>query len=802
MKHYFTTFIILLLLASSSTNALAINANGNSVTDPTKAEPDSVYHLNSLEVVGFRRDKVSKIDVEMKHLPFRISKISLSPLKLRGVFDFQEAVRFTPAAHVSTSYGAFQQLSVRGFDYAPIEIDGMRDERTTFNSYPVPDLTMVETLEVTKGPASILSGHSSVGGAINIVRKSATNVPTLELLLMGGSWNTYQVSGTIGGKVVNGINTLFNLNVAGGNGWRDRGDKRFSLYNNTNFRLAPNHVLDLRLSYVHDYYGTEAGLPATMPADITDEAAGKVIYREGDLLRGLNLAQRYNTESDFMYNTNANGMLRYVFYMDNGWKLSNKAMYNYDVIDYFSTETLSYPTSDDAIYPYSYLQSGKKKYIDIDHVQRTFPLRFQHKAQTIQDQLDFSGKFNIGSVGNNILVGGSYTFMDRVSFSGYGVAKKPYAIHNPNDKDDVWGPGVNAIISAYQPDNSLLMHSRFGKASPSKTQVFGLFFQDVIDFGRQLKGFVALRYNNYSIKSYLSSAAIDRKAKYDRGELTSNLTYNSFTYRLGLVYEPIEDLSIYGSFSNFFVPDRRARSFSEKQILVDRHGMIIDQSKLDFKKAVFEPTTGYQAEVGGSFSFSDKLSGTLSLYHIKQNNLVRNIGVVPGIVDGKNIDKSVIAQVGTVLSNGLETELNYRPIDRLFISLGYGLTDVKYGEITKNELNLSGVDKGDRLNRIPMHTFYSFGNYTIDKGVLAGLDLNYSITFTDKIYRKFGRNLYYDPYTLVNVGANYAIKGSGVSVGLQLNNLFDKSYFAQSLGNQMIPAAPRNFKLMIRYKIF
>lgn len=160
--------------------------------------------------------------------------------------------------------------------------------------------------------------------------------------------------------MVDGINTLFNLNVAGGDGWRDRGDKRFSLYNNTNFRLAPNHVLDLRLSYVHDYYGTEAGLPATMPDDITDEAAGKVIYREGDLLRGLNLAQRYNTESDFMYNTNANGMLRYVFYMDNGWKLSNKAMYNYDVIDYFSTETLSYPTSDKPIFPYSYTRNGKR----------------------------------------------------------------------------------------------------------------------------------------------------------------------------------------------------------------------------------------------------------------------------------------------------------------------------------------------------------------------------------------------------------------------------------------------------------
>ena len=53
MKHYFTTFIILLLLASSSTNALAIHAHGNSISDPTKAEPDSVYHLNpSLTPIG------------------------------------------------------------------------------------------------------------------------------------------------------------------------------------------------------------------------------------------------------------------------------------------------------------------------------------------------------------------------------------------------------------------------------------------------------------------------------------------------------------------------------------------------------------------------------------------------------------------------------------------------------------------------------------------------------------------------------------------------------------------------------
>lgn len=794
--------IIPLLVMAMPLTASAKDDKSNNISQPTTNEPDTTYYLTNVDVSAKRRVKMSKLDVELKDLPLTVNNISLQPLKLRGIFDFQEATRFAPSVNTRTTYGAFQQVSVRGFDYSPVEIDGVRDERTTFNSYPLPDLTMVESIEVSKGPASVLSGHSSVGGSINIVRKSATNVPQLELLLMNGSWNTYQVSGTIGGKLVDGINTLFNFNRSGGDQWRDLGNRRFSVYNNTNFRLAPKHILDLRLSYNKDFYGTEAGLPATMPGDITEEKTGKVIYKEGDRLRGLNRAQRYNNNSDFMFNESANALLRYTFYMNEDWKLSNKAMYSYDVIDYFSTESLSYPESSDPIYPYFYMRGDKKKYIDLDHVQLTFPLRFQHVAKTFQDHLDITGKFNIGTIKNSILLGGSYTIMDRVSFSGYGVAGEPQSAHNPADDIDVWGPGVNAVISSYNPDNSAPMFERFSKASPSETQVIGVFFQDMMDFSKHLKGFVALRYNNYGIKHFTKSDAIDRKAKYERGEQTANLIYNSLTYRFGLVYQPIEDLSIYTSYSNFFVPDRRARSFSEKQILVDKKGNTIDQSKLDFSKAIFDPTTGYQAEIGTTFNISSKLNGSLSVYHIKQENLVRTIGTIPGVIDGKPIDKSVVAQVGTVLSTGVESEINYSPLENLFFSIGYGLTHARYGEIAKNEYDLKGVDKGDRLNYIPRNTFFSFGNYTFNKGLLSGLDLNYSVTYTDKIYRNFGRNIYYDPYMLLNLGARYTIANSGVSIGLQVNNVLDKHYVAQSLGNQEVPAMPRNFKLMINYKIW
>lgn len=790
-----------LLLSGILLSATLFPLSGKASDHHEINQNDSVTYLDNLDVFGYRKLRMSRLDVPLRDLPVTVSTLTLEPLKSRGIIDFRTATRYIPSVNTRTTYGAFQQVSIRGFDYSPIEIDGMRDERTTFNSYPIPDLSMVESLEVIKGPASVLSGHSSVGGSINIIRRSAGNTPTAELFLSSGSWDTHRVSGVIGGAVTDHINTLFSINRSWGKGWRDRDDKRFTIYNNTTFKVSDHHLFDLRLGYTKDFYGTEAGLPATMPGDILTADRDSLIYHEGDMLKGLDRSRRYNNRSDFMYNHNANALLSYTYYLPNGWKLSNRVMYNYDIIDYFSTETLSYPQSSDPIYPYYYMRGDKKRYIDLEHVQYSYPLRFRHKAKTLQDQLDFSFDFDLGPVKNKMMVGGSFTLMDRVSFSGYNVASKPYAPHYPHGKDNVWGPGVNAIVSVYNPDTSLPMYERFGLASPSLTRVMGGYVYDVVEFLPQLKALLSLRYSNYGIQHYKRSEALDGKARYEKGEETANLIYNALTYRLGLVYEPTESVSLFGSFANFFTPDRSPRSYNEKQILVDKSGKILDQKGLDFTKAIFDPTTGYQAEIGTTFRASEKIEGNISLYHIKQKNLVRNIGTVPGEVDGKTIDKNVLAQVGTVLSTGVETSLSYRPLPNLLLTAGYGFTHARFGEIAKNELDLKGTSTGDLLNYIPRHTFFSFGDYTITSGLLHDMTLRYSVTYTDKIYRNYGKKLSYDPYTLLNVGASYPIRNTGITVGLQVDNVLGKAYIAQSLGNQPIPSEPRSFKLMLSYKI-
>ena len=66
-------------------------------------------------------------------------------------------MRFVPAVQMKSSYGAFREVSVRGFYNTVYMVDGVRDERSTINSYPLGDLYNVESIEVLKGPASLSS---------------------------------------------------------------------------------------------------------------------------------------------------------------------------------------------------------------------------------------------------------------------------------------------------------------------------------------------------------------------------------------------------------------------------------------------------------------------------------------------------------------------------------------------------------------------------------------------------------------------------------------------------------------------
>lgn len=239
----------------------------------------------------------------MKYMPLSVSGIEAKSLELRGIRNIQDAVRFMPGIRIQTSYGAFQQISVRGFDHAVMMIDGVRDERSAINnSYPVPDLSAVESIELLKGPASVLYGHSAVGGILNIVRKAPTERQTLNARVAYGSYENKEATLGLGGKLLGPVNYYAHVNYADQEGWRDNGNSRFSGYLALNARLSEQDIIDVRAGFNRDFYGTEIGLPDIMAQDVYNTSDNQLYLHKNDMLPGLNRKARYNNESDFMRN--------------------------------------------------------------------------------------------------------------------------------------------------------------------------------------------------------------------------------------------------------------------------------------------------------------------------------------------------------------------------------------------------------------------------------------------------------------------------------------------------------------------
>lgn len=388
---------------------------------------DSIFSINEVVVATNYRRKTDalKLDVPAKFIPISTNSITSGMLEKRNIRDIQEAARFLPGVRFRTSYGAFTQFSIRGFDNSVIMVDGVRDERSSIdNSYPFMDLSSVESIELLKGPASVLYGQSAVGGVLNIVRKAPVSKQSVYARLAYGSYYNKQATMALGGKLVGPLNYRASVNWQDQEGWRSNATKRLSGYLSLGGHLTESDELDIRIGANRDFYPTEIGLPPTMSYDILSATDGSTYLSKGDALPGLNKKARYNSESDFMYNRGFNVSAMYKHTFSEAFKLMDKLSYTYDDIDYFGTESLDYLTSDSPIYDHYYITKDKqgndtKKYICLDSIYYSYPLRFSHIAKTVNNQLEASGKFYTGDVVHNYLGGYSFVSLMRDSYMAY-----------------------------------------------------------------------------------------------------------------------------------------------------------------------------------------------------------------------------------------------------------------------------------------------------------------------------------------------------------------------------------------------
>ena len=152
----------------------AADIDGSADSDDAISE-DSVYDLGQAVVTasGFSQD--------LREAPASMSIVTADDIKESAARDIGDIVANLPGIEISKSKMGNSNIMIRGFssDYTLYMVDGKRQNSSSSyvkNGFDpnfgfTPPTSMIERVEVIRGPASTLYGSDAVGGVVNVITK-------------------------------------------------------------------------------------------------------------------------------------------------------------------------------------------------------------------------------------------------------------------------------------------------------------------------------------------------------------------------------------------------------------------------------------------------------------------------------------------------------------------------------------------------------------------------------------------------------------------------------------------------------
>ncbi|MBN4005605.1 TonB-dependent siderophore receptor [Nostoc sp. LPT] len=325
-------------------------------------------------------------------------------------------------------------------------------------------------------------------------------------------------------------------------------------------------------------------------------------------------------------------------------------------------------------------------------------------------QTDLIGDFKTGSIAHQLLLGLEWRKRYQADQGIGGVYEGSFDILNP-------AYGLPRIANP----NSFFEQT---------TTTTGIYLQDQVTLLPNLK---LLAGGRYDFVEYSSG---------DGQSAPTEFYDSAFSPRVGIVYQPIEPISLYASYSSSFVPSNNSRTASGQPL---------------------EPSRGTQYEVGIKAELFDKrLSATLAAYDISKTNIPTTD---PENTTGN--DEYFIA-VGEVKSRGIELDIagEISPGWRVIAS-GY-LNDAFVSKDNR-------LPEGRRLTNAPTQGASLWTTYEFQKGDLRGLGIGAGMFFVGDRTANID-----DPLTLpsyVKTDASISYKRDNWRAALNFKNIFNVKYY-------------------------
>jgi iron complex outermembrane receptor protein len=653
-----------------------------------------------------------KTNLPLRDLPMTVNRVSGQAMAEQGVTDLVGALNNATGVNSYRQYGIYEGYTFRGFQdlFPPTAaqlLDGVRNETTNrINT----QLTNIERIEVLKGPASALYGGGSLGATVNLIRKKPSLTPAYDFSGSVGRWESFR--GTFGatGRLASD-RTLYRLDVGteSKEGYRHNETRRFSVTPSLAWRIGDRDQLNIYFTFNRDQFAGDAGIPL-----IDTDTAGTV---DSKYPTGVPRDRNFRTPQDEALSFDNNFQATYARQLNDSFGFRNTISYRHLNDGYFIVEYLAVePPSD---------------------VYREF-LQFKHHRRPVTNQAEFTANLR-GRVEQNIVAGWEvqryYNHTDTIPDGG--VAEAEYIdLYNPIETQQAIDPPI-ARIRHFEDWNN------------------AFYVQDHLSFGRQVKAMAGGRFDIYRHHRYDRRPDGGTPAPDRRREL------EALTGRLGLVYQPVPNVDLFGAYATSFQP-------------------LLNEVNPD--GSTLDPLTGRQVEFGQRFHLAGgRIDVNTAVFHqVRENYPLSRPG---GIYD----------QAGEISSKGFELDITSRLTSNVRIDGGYAFTDAEYGDFRIDETtNLRGTIPVFA----PRHTLNVWTSYDFANGFGASV----GVRALSRQYGDLANMFEIGGYGLLNAAIRYT-RGP-VEYAVNINNITDTKYYASTLyDTQVYPGEPVNVLATVRVRV-
>jgi catecholate siderophore receptor len=693
---------------------------------PTPAAPPANIQNGSAGTAGYlatRSSTGTKTDTPIINIPQSVSVLTKEFIKDQGFQSIGDSIRYVPGVIPHQGEGNRDDVVIRGQrSNADFFVNGIRDDVQYFR-----DLYNIYRIEVLKGPNAMIFGRGGGGGVINRVLKEADFVPIQELTVQGGMFDNKRISLDVGGPfgapsptayygdmpvkalpgAVSSSNWAGRINAVYENSGSFRDFVNVERYGvNPTVTYRPNDSTWVKLSYeyFHDRRTADRGIPSQFGRPyLTDPST---FFGNPNLNRAIVDAHIATAEVNHL--------------TDSGVNIRNSTRYaHYD--KFYQNIFPGGAVSDD----------GTKVNLSA--------YNNETDRQNIFNQTDVTYKFDVGWTRHTLLGGAEVGRQNGLSFrqDGHFVTGGCSSF--------VACPAALAV-SPLNPTSYVPVIFQNIPTGANNTYVLNLaaaYLQDQIEVTRYLQFILGVRFDRFDLESQ------DR-----RDGTTFARTDNLVSPRAGVIVKPVENVSIYGSYSVSALPS------SGDQF-----------STLNPGTAIAEPEKFTNKEVGLKWDISPRLMFATAVYDLERTNQRLNDPLNPGffILSGKTITR------------GFEASLTgYVTPDWQMVG-GYAYTDARIASDTS-----ATIHAGNRVGLVPYNVFTLWNKYQVNEWFAAGLGVIYQTDF----YANSDDTVRLPSFTRVDA-ALFGKFNKKLRWQINAENIFNRKYYSTADGNNNIsPGSP------------